>query len=482
VKLTTAPSPLSANDTAPVNNAPVKASRVVSTRGSASKKDVEASLGPRGRSHSREPKRLDGASSVTSSANPIEETESGGSRRGRVSLKPVKTSVALAVAQEPRSSQKSTPKKHAIVTSPSGSASEKSSTSRSSLGASGASSEGASSSGDVSSRKVFRGAPQFAAVQQRPMNDSVISSARKTPKGSPPLTPQSEFKLLADDLSPSFGGVAGQQRLTSAQAPAAYSPMVPASTNKSQVVPSSREWYASSSSEGSNEWSNGIPEFSFSEAGSPVVGGGHPVGVEKYGMGIGFATSVGGRTKRRTGEGQDGDLDTSFGVLFSDDPSKLRAGGHHHDFEDDGEGYSGMKRRKKRRGSSDYAEGVDMKGSPLSMSALRAVTPEGGSEHMVVRCNCKRSKCLKLYCDCLRANKYCEGCNCSECNNTIIYSSARNAAVASIMERNPDAFKARICEDPLSMSKEHLQGCHCKKSACLKKYCECFSVSDQFSW
>lgn len=134
-----------------------------------------------------------------------------------------------------------------------------------------------------------------------------------------------------------------------------------------------------------------------------------------------------------------------------------------------------MKRRKTRRGSNEYEGAIfDTQGSPLGLTALHAVTPEAGE---IVRCNCKRSKCLKLYCDCLRVNKYCEGCNCTECSNTETHSSVRNAAVASIIERNPDAFKARITEDPLSLSKEHLQGCHCKKSACLKKYCECFSAS-----
>ncbi len=34
------------------------------------------------------------------------------------------------------------------------------------------------------------------------------------------------------------------------------------------------------------------------------------------------------------------------------------------------------------------------------------------------RCNCKKSKCLKLYCDCFAAGVYCQNCSCSCCLNT----------------------------------------------------------------
>ena len=32
-------------------------------------------------------------------------------------------------------------------------------------------------------------------------------------------------------------------------------------------------------------------------------------------------------------------------------------------------------------------------------------------------CNCKKSKCLKLYCECFAAELVCDGCNCSDCQN-----------------------------------------------------------------
>ena len=38
-----------------------------------------------------------------------------------------------------------------------------------------------------------------------------------------------------------------------------------------------------------------------------------------------------------------------------------------------------------------------------------------------IQCNCKKTKCLKLYCDCFRLNQTCDGCNCVGCHNLEIY-------------------------------------------------------------
>lgn len=34
-----------------------------------------------------------------------------------------------------------------------------------------------------------------------------------------------------------------------------------------------------------------------------------------------------------------------------------------------------------------------------------------------VTCNCKKSKCLKLYCQCFAVLQYCNNCNCKDCSN-----------------------------------------------------------------
>lgn len=45
------------------------------------------------------------------------------------------------------------------------------------------------------------------------------------------------------------------------------------------------------------------------------------------------------------------------------------------------------------------------------------VSTETISSTKKVTCNCKKTKCLKLYCDCFRLNQTCDGCNCFGCHN-----------------------------------------------------------------
>lgn len=93
------------------------------------------------------------------------------------------------------------------------------------------------------------------------------------------------------------------------------------------------------------------------------------------------------------------------------------------------------------------------------------------------KCNCKKTKCLRLYCDCFSKGRVCtEDCNCQNCDNLEEKSEIRSKIMKATRERNPLAFRPKIKSYENSNAKLHSRGCICKKTECIRNYCECFKA------
>ena len=96
-----------------------------------------------------------------------------------------------------------------------------------------------------------------------------------------------------------------------------------------------------------------------------------------------------------------------------------------------------------------------------------ATNPNMGNKKSM-GCNCKNSGCLKRYCECFSRMKYCErNCQCKNCLNNINFEKDRSEAIRLYLVKSLVSFKK------INMDLNNIT-CNCKKSNCLKNYCECF--------
>jgi len=64
------------------------------------------------------------------------------------------------------------------------------------------------------------------------------------------------------------------------------------------------------------------------------------------------------------------------------------------------------------------------------------------------KCQCNRSKCLKLYCECFAKGGFCgPECGCTNCFNKAGEEDAIAAAKADITKRDPDAFVKKLAKN-----------------------------------
>ena len=88
-----------------------------------------------------------------------------------------------------------------------------------------------------------------------------------------------------------------------------------------------------------------------------------------------------------------------------------------------------------------------------------------------VHCTCKKTKCIKKYCECFSSGNKCFNCKCQNCENRPYYvGNISNKKKESENNENIENFE--LNED----NEEKLIICTCSKSGCNKNYCECFKA------
>ena len=117
-----------------------------------------------------------------------------------------------------------------------------------------------------------------------------------------------------------------------------------------------------------------------------------------------------------------------------------------------------------------FFQDLNLKEKKMSIDLNDDYYNNNNENKKIIGCNCKNSGCLKRYCECFTRMKYCDlNCQCKNCFNKIEYEKERGEAIQNYIMKSPISFK-KINLDVNNLT------CFCKKSNCLKKYCECFQL------
>jgi hypothetical protein len=113
----------------------------------------------------------------------------------------------------------------------------------------------------------------------------------------------------------------------------------------------------------------------------------------------------------------------------------------------------------------------------LKRASRRLQTPRAQPQKAnIKRCRCRRSRCLKKYCDCFAAGNFCgPECECENCGNHEenrweVEQLRQNASQRS------NASGEGLAGDSSVAEMVSQRRCRCKRTGCLKRYCECYQA------
>ena len=92
-----------------------------------------------------------------------------------------------------------------------------------------------------------------------------------------------------------------------------------------------------------------------------------------------------------------------------------------------------------------------------------------------VKCTCSKTGCKKKYCACFSLGRFCEDCECKDCENKgPTEDNNNNPNNNQLLKQESLEKNLNYSKTDVSNSKNQRVICNCTKSNCMKKYCECY--------
>lgn len=118
--------------------------------------------------------------------------------------------------------------------------------------------------------------------------------------------------------------------------------------------------------------------------------------------------------------------------------------------------YGGAPGDLKRMFNSDskysYQPGGPNNGLGVIESSGKSYSDKKEYQNKKMLCSCKKSRCLKMYCECFAAGEVCYNCGCVGCGNTLENDDERQSAIIANREKLPLFALQKVYQSSLSLA------------------------------